>query len=83
MSRESQIIAKMKSDTKKGTLTSVINPEFINAAEPINRKEFWMSQKFSTEFKGMDIGDVNGDGLNEVVAIDKHNVYIYQKQVMN
>ena len=38
-----------------------------------------MSQTIPTEFKGMDIGDVNGDGLNEVVAIDKNNVYIYQK----
>ena len=27
----------------------------------------------------MDIGDVNDDGLNEIVAIDKNNVYIYQK----
>jgi TolB-like protein len=79
LSRESQIIAKMKSGGKKGTLTSVINSEFINAPEPLNRKEFWMSQTIPTEFKGMDIGDVNGDGLNEVVAIDKHNVYIYQK----
>ena len=69
----------MKSDTKKGTLTSVINPEFINAAEPINRKEFWMSQKIPTEFKGMAIGDVNNDGINEIVAIDKNTVYIYQK----
>jgi TolB-like protein len=79
LSRESQIIAKMKSDSKKGTLTAVINPEFINAAEPINRKEFWMSQKFPTEFKGMAIGDVNNDGLNEIVVIDKNTVYIYQK----
>ena len=79
LSSESQIIAKMKSGGKKGTLTSVINSEFINAPEPLNRKEFWMSQTIPTEFKGMDIGDVNGDGLNEVVAIDKHNVYIYQK----
>ncbi len=38
-----------------------------------------MSQKLPTEFKGMDIGDVNNDGLNEVVVIDSHNVYIYQK----
>ncbi len=79
LSRESQIIAKMKSDSKKGTLTSVINPEFINAAEPINRKEFWMSQKIPTEFKGMAIGDVNNDGINKIVAIDKNTVYIYQK----
>jgi TolB-like protein len=80
LSSESQTIAKMKSDSKKGTLTTVINPEFINAAEPINRKEFWMSQKIPTEFKGMAIGDVNKDGLNEIVVIDKNTVYIYQKE---
>jgi len=77
-SRESQIIAGMKSG-KKGTLTSVINPEYINAPDPLNRRGFWMSQHIPTEFKGMDIGDVNGDGLNEIVTIDAHNVYIYQK----
>jgi TolB-like protein len=78
-SRESQIIAGMKSGGKKGTLTSVINPEYINSPDPFGRRGFWMSQNFPTEFKGMDIGDVNGDGLNEVVTIDTHNIYIYQK----
>jgi TolB-like protein len=77
-SRESQIIAGMKTG-KRGTLTSAINTEFINAPDPLNRREFWMSQKLPTEFKGMAIGDVNNDGLNEVVVIDSHNVYIYQK----
>ncbi len=79
LSRESQIIAKMRTDRKKGTLTSVINSEFINAAEPINRRDFWMSQKISAEFKGMSIGDVNSDGINEIVTIDRNNVHIYQK----
>ena len=80
MSNESQIIANMRSGNKKGgTLTSVINAEFINTEEPLNHKDFWMSQKIPTEFKGMDIGDVNNDGLNEIVTIDKNNVYIYQK----
>ncbi len=80
MSRESQIIAGMKAGSKKGgTLTSVINAEFINAIEPFNRKEFWMSQKIPTEFKGMDIGDVNNDGSNEILVIDKNAVYIYRK----
>jgi TolB-like protein len=77
-SRESQIIAGMKTG-KRGTLTSAINAEFINAPDPLNRRGFWMSQRLLTEFKGMDIGDVNNDGLNEVVVIDSHNIYIYQK----
>ena len=78
-SREAQIIAGMKTGGRKGTLTSMINPEYINAADPINRRGFWMSQQFKAEFKGMDVGDVNRDGLNEVVVIDSHNLSIYQK----
>jgi TolB-like protein len=79
VSRETQIIAGMKAGGKKGTLTSAINPDFINSPDPFNRQGFWMSQKVPTEFKGMDIGDVNGDGLNETVVIDANNIYIYQK----
>lgn len=78
-SREAQIIAGMKTGGKKGTLTSMINPEFINSADPLNRKGFWMSQQFKTEFVGMDVGDVNKDGANEIVTIDRHNIYIYLK----
>jgi hypothetical protein len=64
---------------KKRTMTALINTEFINAPEPFGHKGFWMSQQFPTEFKGMAIGDVDNDGLNEVVTIDTHNVYIYRK----
>ena len=77
--REAEIISGMKS-SKKGTFTSSINPDFINAAQPIDSKSFWKSQQFSNEFKGIDIGDVNGDGLNETVIIDSHTVFIYQKK---
>jgi len=80
-SREAQIVAGMKSAGKKGTLTSMINPDFINSNDPVtrSRSNFWMSQQYKTEFKGMAIGDVNKDGLNEIVMIDSHNIYIYQK----
>jgi len=78
-SRESAIISAMRKN-KKGTLTSFINPDFIHATEPVLRKDFIMSQKFPTEFKGMDIGDVNKDGMNEVVIIDNNNVMIYQNK---
>ncbi|MBW2544757.1 MAG: VCBS repeat-containing protein [Deltaproteobacteria bacterium] len=64
---------------RRGTFTSVINPAFITAANPLAQKGFWMSQKYRKTFKGMDIGDVNGDGLNEVVVIDERSVMIYQK----
>ncbi len=77
--REAEIISGMGSG-RKGTFTSSINPDFINAAQPLNRKTFWKSQQFSNEFRGMDIGDVNGDGLNETVMIDSHNVWVYQKK---
>lgn len=78
-SRETEIISGMKT-SKKGTFTSAINPDFINAVSPVDRKNFWMSQKYRAEFKGMDIGDVNGDGLKETVVIERHKVNIYQKK---
>jgi TolB-like protein len=77
--REAEIISGMRSG-RKGTFTSSINPDFINAAQPLDRKTFWKSQQFSNEFRGMDIGDVNGDGLNETIIIDPHNIFIYQKK---
>jgi TolB-like protein len=78
-SRESQIISGMKTG-KKGTYTSLINPDFITGTGPLDKKNFWMSDRRPTEFQGMDIGDVNGDGLNETVLIDAKSIYIYQKK---
>ena len=77
--RESEIISAMGKG-KKGAFTSSLNPYFINAEQPLDRKTFWKSQQFSNEFKGIDIGDVNGDKLNETVFIDTNNVFIYQKK---
>jgi len=77
--REAEIISGMRGN-RKGTFTSTINPDFINAEQPLNRETFWKSKQFPTEFRGIDIGDVNGDGLNETVIIDPHNVFIYQKK---
>jgi TolB-like protein len=78
--REKDMIAGMRA-SKKGTVTGMpINPEFINSPQVLDRKGFWMSQQFGTIFKGMDIGDVNGDGLNEVVMIDASHVMIYQQK---
>jgi TolB-like protein len=79
LSRESEIISGMKS-SKKGTFTASINPDFINAAQPLDSKSFWKSQQFPYALRGVDIGDVNGDGLNETVMIDENNIFVYQKK---
>ncbi len=39
---------------------------------------FKRSQTFSFEIKGVDIGDVDGDKKNEIVAMDHHNLYIFK-----
>ncbi len=78
-SQETDIVTGMRKG--KTTYTGIINPDFITAPEgPSGKKGFWMSPKYGTEFKGVDIGDVDGDGLNEVVVIDNNNVYIYQRK---
>ena len=66
--------------TPEGTYTAVINPDFIQGAQPLDRKGFWMTRRFPTYFKGMDIGDVNGNGLNEIVVIDGFNTMIFKKE---
>ncbi|MDD5167343.1 MAG: hypothetical protein PHN75_00880 [Syntrophales bacterium] len=76
--QESRIIAGLKSG-RRATLTGTINQDFVTGAQPVDKKSFWMS-KYPTEFRGLDIGDVNGDGLNEIVTIDNNNVYVFQKK---
>jgi TolB-like protein len=47
----------------------------------IHRQEgvgFQKSQKFPFEIKGLDIGDVDGDGKNEIVIMDKHTLWVYE-----
>jgi len=66
--------------SQEGTFTSIINPEFISGIGPLDRKGFWMSKRLPVKIKGMDIGDVNNDGLNEVVVIENHSVMIYQRR---
>lgn len=77
--KESQIVAGMRSG-RRGTLTGTINPDFIRGGLPGDKKGSWMSQRYPTEYRGLDVGDVNGDGLNEIVTIDSNSVYIFQKK---
>ena len=74
---DSKAIKALK--TPEGTYTAIINPDFIHGSRALDRKGFWMTKRYTIEFKGMDIGDVNNDGLNEVVVIDNNNVMVYQR----
>ena len=40
--------------------------------------DYKRSQTFGFEIKGLDIGDVDGDGKNELVVMDKNNLYIFK-----
>ena len=40
--------------------------------------EFWQSQPFPFYIKGMAVGDVDGDGRNEVVLISERKLHIYR-----
>ena len=76
--QEADIVSGMRSG--KTTYTSIINPEFITTGVSPDKKGFWMSPKYASEFRSLDIGDVNGDGLNEIVVADATNITIYQKK---
>jgi len=69
--------------TRRGTMTAVYNPEFVFGAGPIDRENYWISQRFPAKFRGMAIGDVNGDGLNEIVVIDINKLTVYRKEGKN
>ncbi len=40
--------------------------------------EFWQSQSFPFQIKGVAIDDFDGDGRNEVALIEERNLYIYR-----
>jgi TolB-like protein len=44
--REAEIISGMK-NSKKGTFTASINPDFINSAQPIDSKSFWTPYSYT------------------------------------
>ena len=77
--REAEIISGIKG-SRKGTFTSAVNPDFINAVQPLDSKSFWKSQQLPYGIRGIDVGDVNGDGLNETVVLGPNDVSIYQKK---
>jgi TolB-like protein len=56
---------------------SGLNPNFTAYDSDAERASFWKSRAFNSEIMGMDIGDVNGDGLNELILIEETVISVY------
>ena len=46
--------------------------------EKATAKGIWKSPQFDTAMKYIDIADIDGDGKNEIVILDNHNLFIYR-----
>ncbi|MBW1896886.1 MAG: VCBS repeat-containing protein, partial [Deltaproteobacteria bacterium] len=60
------------------TEMSALNPNFIVQEGIRGGETFWKSQNFKEYLKGLSIGDVDGDGYQEIVFISDNKVFVYR-----
>ncbi|MBI3754380.1 MAG: VCBS repeat-containing protein [Deltaproteobacteria bacterium] len=63
--------------TREKAAETLKDDDFI-IAEKTRAKGIWKSPQFDTAIKYIDIADVDGDGKNEIVMLDNHNLFIYR-----
>jgi TolB-like protein len=65
-----------------GSKVSYLNPNFmeITPEGALRQPGLWRSQTFNAGILGMDIGDLDGDGKQELVAVNYSTVTVYQRQ---
>jgi hypothetical protein len=59
---------------------TITGSELSAATGAAGHPGFWMSEKLEHDIRGMDVGDVDNDGKNEIVIIDMSNIMIYRKE---
>jgi TolB-like protein len=73
--------AYLLSPTEKiQTRPSMLNPAFLPEAATGGEETIWQSGNLPFYVKGLDIGDLNGDGKNELVVISPKGLYVYRKE---
>ena len=60
--------------------TAAVNPNFKTDNDRQLTSGFWKSQPIPLRILGMDLGDVNNDGILETVALTDESIIIYQMQ---
>jgi len=66
----------------QGQNISYLNPNFIEITPEtaLGNLGVWRSQTFKGGFVGMDVGDVDGDGGNEIVVVTYEKLMIFKRQ---
>lgn len=64
-----------------GAKISYLNPNFLEVTPDgaIGQPGLWRSQTFNWGIVGMDVGDLDGDGRQELVTVTKDKVMVYQR----
>jgi TolB-like protein len=65
-----------------GSKISYLNPNFLEVTPEaaLHQTGLWRSQTLREGIVGMDIGDVDGDGRQEVVTVSQEKVTVFQRQ---
>lgn len=66
----------------EGQNISYLNPNFIEITpeEVLKNLGVWRSQTIREGLVGMDVGDLNGDGKQEIAAVSYDQIYVFVRQ---